>query len=148
MSMSAYPRRFNPPPRQCSPRLSSHATASQSRAEGRGVLIQLTALSRIITSVSTGVDTDVIIMFRVGFVAYYRVSTDKQGRSGLGLEAQRQAVASYLKADRPIVRGASQGCLCRSRTRVGSYRGGHLRGPAGRAGAGGAVFDQVVRPIN
>ena len=31
------------------------------------------------------------------FISYYRVSTKKQGSSGLGLEAQEQAVGSYLK---------------------------------------------------
>jgi DNA invertase Pin-like site-specific DNA recombinase len=34
------------------------------------------------------------------FVAYYRVSTARQGRSGLGIEAQKRAVLDYLNGGR------------------------------------------------
>jgi DNA invertase Pin-like site-specific DNA recombinase len=38
------------------------------------------------------------------YIAYYRVSTLKQGRSGLGLEAQRAAVISFTKNPAGIIR--------------------------------------------
>jgi hypothetical protein len=78
-------------------------------------------------------------------VAYYRVSTARQGRSGLGLEAQKKAVAEYLnggdwkivgeftevesgkRADRPHQRKLSRCAACTGRG---------LLSPAGDAGAG------------
>ena len=68
---------------------------------------------------------------RARFVSYLRVSTDGQGRSGLGLEAQRQAVAAHVtqaggevvaefqevesgkRADRPQLAAALASCRTR-----------------------------------
>lgn len=36
------------------------------------------------------------------YIAYYRVSTREQGKSGLGLEAQKRAVFNYLKGIAPV----------------------------------------------
>src|SRR3954454_3627664 len=68
---------------------------------------ELSAQSESFTFTATNVAVDVssVIHWSRGceadmaqgkFVAYYRVSTEKQGRSGLGLEAQQEAVRSYL----------------------------------------------------
>lgn len=37
------------------------------------------------------------------YVAYYRVSTSKQQRSGLGLAAQKETIATFLQADDELV---------------------------------------------
>lgn len=70
------------------------------------------------------------------FIAYYRVSTARQGRSGLGLEAQEKAVADYLggngweiikaytevesgrKADRPQLAAAFAACRLHQATLI------------------------------
>ncbi len=49
------------------------------------------------------------------FVAYYRVSTQRQGRSGLGLEAQRHAVTSHVTG--------TQGMLLREFTEIETGKG-------------------------
>ncbi len=45
------------------------------------------------------------VLENAGFVAYYRVSTGKQGRSGLGIEAQQEAVKTYLNGGDWVIVG-------------------------------------------
>lgn len=54
------------------------------------------------------------------YVAYYRVSTTKQGKSGLGLEAQKASIKSFLKRLSPIAEFTD----IESGTRKGNNRNG------------------------
>jgi hypothetical protein len=66
------------------------------------------------------------------FIAYYRVSTTKQGRSGLGVEAQQAAVERYLNGGPTARKGPSP------RSPPGSNESGF---PAKRwRGAGGPSY--------
>ena len=40
----------------------------------------------------------------INYIAYYRVSTKGQGESGLGLQAQKEAVRRYVGSDMLIDR--------------------------------------------
>ena len=69
-------------------------------------------------------------------IAYYRVSTDKQGKSGLGLDAQKEAIRAFLAKDgwppllefteiesgknndRPQLKAAIEACKLRQATLV------------------------------
>ena len=42
-------------------------------------------------------------MLGIKYVAYYRVSTARQGQSGLGLDAQRNAVLTFINGDAALI---------------------------------------------
>jgi len=55
-------------------------------------------------------------------VALYRVSTDKQGRSGLGLEAQREAVMRFIGDDWLLIEEVTEVASGRGQIRPGLER--------------------------
>ena len=82
---------------------------------------------------------------RTRFIAYYRVSTAKQGRSGLGLEAQREAVRSFIASEN----GGAQligeyvevesGKRSENRPQLAKALAAMCRGAAGRSKCGQAL---------
>lgn len=48
-------------------------------------------------------DSELQVISMVDYVAYYRVSTEKQGRSGLGLAAQKARIIAFLSSNDRIL---------------------------------------------
>src|SRR6516162_5587643 len=55
-------------------------------------------MTKAFTKIKAGLDEVLASAEGPQFVAYIRVSTGKQGRSGLGLEAQQQAIKAFAQA--------------------------------------------------
>ena len=73
------------------------------------------------------------------FIAYYRVSTECQGESGLGLAAQREAVSRFLGARRgfPSLLAECTEVESGSALRTARAAAGHRAEPPAEGHAGG-----------
>ena len=90
-------------------------------------------------------------MFSRRFVAYYRASTDRQGNSGLGLEAQQKAVRAVAQHEREMISERTRAALQAAKARGQRLGNPNLPDAAKRAAAslkaGADQFAANVLPI-
>ena len=84
-------------------------------------------------------------------VAYFRVSTAKQGKDGLGIEAQRAAIARFAEAEGwRCWRSSARSRRARARMRSTAARNSPPRSPSAQAQGGGAgrKLDRLSRDVH